>query len=304
MFNHNHNPFCGPWSRTVGVARSILAAATLITLLFNDPRFIFAPLGLRASDVLSGSLSRMSLFALFDLQPARWIGVAVLLLVISGWRPRVTGLLHWYVAVSFNAAAVVIDGGDQVCTVLSLLLVPVTLCDPRKWHWQPAPCRNEETLGAFFSRSALVVIRGQVALIYLVAAIGKFKVTEWVNGTAVYYWFTHPIFGVADFRERLLQPIITNPWGVVALTWGTLALEISLAMALVGPQTMRRRLFVVGVVFHAGIIAVHGLASFGLAMIAALVLYLRTPISCKHEGAVEEAPAEEPASMTQEKMVA
>jgi antimicrobial peptide system SdpB family protein len=294
---------CGPWSRAFGWGRSILAAATLLTLLFNDPLYIFRPLGIGADEIITNDVMRFSLFSLFEIHLARWIAVGVLAVVVSGWRPRLTGLLHWWVAASFAVSAVIVEGGDQVCAVLSLLLVPVTLFDSRKWHWQRVACASEESLATFVARSGLFMIRLQIAVIYLSAAIGKFKVTEWVNGTALYYWFTHPVFGVIDWRATVSAPILTS-WLVVPLTWSVLAVELLLGMALFGTPKMRRVMFAVGVLFHLGIIVMHGLVSFGLAMIAALVLYLRTPVSCGHEGARENAEPLRTDSLAREEVVA
>jgi hypothetical protein len=61
-------------------------------------------------------------------------------------------------------------------------------------------------------------------------------------------------------------------------------------------------LFPAGVAFHFGIIAVHGLVSFGMAMTAALILYLRTPLSCEHDG-VRENVAPLTAAVPREEMV-
>jgi antimicrobial peptide system SdpB family protein len=293
---------CGPWSPALGVARTILASATLLTLLLNDPDHLFRPLGLATADVAKDGVVRFSLFSVVPLEAARWIGVVILAVTATGWRPRLTALLHWWVAVSFAASAVVIEGGDQVCALLSLLLLPVCLLDSRTWHWQHVPCASEETIRAFAARSALFMTRLQVAVIYLVAAIGKFGVTEWDDGTALYYWFSHPVFGVDGWRAALAAPVITT-WLVVPLTWSVLALELLLGMALVGSPRLRRILFPAGIVFHLGIIVVHGLVSFGLAMIAALVLFLRTPIACEHEG-VRENVAPLPSFSDREEMVA
>jgi antimicrobial peptide system SdpB family protein len=297
---------CGPWTPAVGVARTILALSTLLTLLANDPAVIFSPLGLKGTEApVVAVLARYSLFYLIDnLVLAKWLAIAILAVAASGWRPRITGLLHWWVAFSFAASVVVVDGGDQVAAVLALLLLPVVLTDPRKWHWQSVACRPRETTSAFFARSALVMIQVQVCVIYLAAAVGKFGVKEWVNGTAIYYWLSHPLFGMTGWRAELAHPIITTAWGVVALTWGVMALELLLAMGVLASPRTRKRLFVAGVVLHVGIMGVHGLVSFGLAMIAALVLYFRTPVSCEHEGVREESAPVSLPQLEREEMVA
>lgn len=285
----------GPWTPVYGAARSILALSTLLTLMFNEPDLLFQPMGIKITDLSTAAAAvHLSLFSVFNsLEMARWIAVAILLVVMTGWRPRLTGLLHWWVSFSFAASAVVVEGGDQVVAVLTLLLIPVTLLDARKWHWQIAGPQDDQSVRVFAARSALVMIRIQVAVIYVTAAIGKFAVTEWVNGTAIYYWLVHPMFGLSGLRARLLHPVITHPVGIVAMTWGTLLLELLLASALVGPLKMRRALFYAGLTLHLGIMVLHGLVAFGMAMIAALILYLRAPVGRSDARAGERSDAPE-----------
>lgn len=155
---------------------------------------------------------------------------------------------------------------------------PFALTDPRRWHWgkvaTEAPVGREE-LARLLAISSYVVIRIQVAGIYFHAATAKFRVEEWVDGTAVYYWFTHPSFGMAPWLEPLVMPLLTNPITVSLLTWGALLLEVFLFTGLVIEKRYRRWLLILGITFHAGIALIHGLISFGLAMWAALILYLR-----------------------------
>lgn len=274
----------GPWSNVYGTARSMLGVGTLLTLVFNPTDSLFRPFG-RTLDVVGERfvLARWGLFALAapgHLELARWVAVVVLLLVLSGWRPRVTGVLHWYVTFSYAVATFAIDGGDQVTANLALLLVPVTLTDGRRSHWDP-PGRSSQTLGrelgALLARSAWIVIRIQVCAIYAVAGISKMKVPEWVDGTALYYWFTDPTFGTNGWVASLVTPLIRHPVSVVALTWSVLLLELCLAASLIGTPFVRRVLLPLGLGFHLSIVLVHGLASFFCAMAAALVLYLRPP---------------------------
>lgn len=264
-----------PWTNVYGLARSIIATATLLTLLASSTDDLFQPL--RIEDI--GSFDRRaiagaSLFFLArnHLLLAKLLAIAVLLLVVSGWRPRLTALPHWWVSYSFAASASVIDGGDQVAATLSLLLVPVALTDRRVWHWQDAG--DGGVFASIAAQTGLVLARVQVAVIYLFAAVLKFSTEEWANGTALYYWWTHPKFGTWG-PLRWLTDLIGGTRLVVPITWSVLALELSLAFALVAPPRLRTRLLPLAVLFHMGIAVVHGLPTFALTMTAALVLYLR-----------------------------
>jgi antimicrobial peptide system SdpB family protein len=209
-----------------------------------------------------------------DLPAARWCAILILAAVVIGWRPRITGVLHWWVSLSFSLSCAIVDGGDQVATVLTTLLVPVTLTDPRKWHWSAPPALKGKA-AALVAGSAFTVIRLQVAAIYFHAAVGKIGVEEWANGTAVYYWFTHPVFGLNQSLLPLLLPVLVSPWGVVLFTWGAMLLEVVLFTGLVADRRWWPMLLWLGLAFHFGILIIHGLMSFFFAMAGALILYLR-----------------------------
>ncbi|MGZ6131040.1 MAG: HTTM domain-containing protein, partial [Myxococcaceae bacterium] len=129
-------------------------------------------------------------------------------------------------------------------------------------------------VGSVLAQTGWLLIRVQVAVIYLFAAVLKFPAEEWANGTALYYVWSSTAFGPAG----LVRPV-TNWIGrttlVVPLTWSVLVLELVLAAALVAPLRFRSRLLPVAVLFHVAIGVFNGLPTFALTMAAALVLYLR-----------------------------
>jgi antimicrobial peptide system SdpB family protein len=206
-------------------------------------------------------------------QAARALSIVVLLAVASGWRPRLTAIPHWYVAWSLLSNASILDGGDQITAVLALLLIPVALTDPRRWHWQPAPER-EPGAGRLVAYAALVLIQLQVAVLYFHASIAKLGVREWADGTAMYYWLRNPTFGVAGWQRPIVDLLTGSPVGVAVLTWSSVTLEFSLATALLLRPAYRRRLLVAGLAFHGLIALAMGLVSFSTAMSGALLLYL------------------------------
>ena len=271
-----------PWSNVYELARTLLALGTLSTLALHSADELFRPAGIAMSDLPGAPpLARFSLFVLLGAHQeiARFLAVSALALVAIGWRPRFTGVLHWWISFSFAVSAGLIEGGDQVTANLTLLLVPVTLTDGRRWHWAAPPAcgRLRTQVGAAVAASALLVARLQVAIIYLHAAVGKTAVAEWVNGTATYYWFLHPTFGAPDWLRAWLAPLLAHGPVVMALTWGTILLEFVLFAGLFMEKRYRGPLLVAGLAFHLGIVLVHGLASFFLAMAGALVLFLRGP---------------------------
>ncbi len=262
--------------------RTMPALSSALTLLVNPAGILFRPLA-GISVVPPFCETRLQKATAFCVSPmglnaTRIIAGILLLVVASGWRPRLTGVLHWWIAFSLQNSAATLDGGDQAASVLTLLLIPMTLADGRKWHWQRRDATQELTRTAETLRliavGAYLMIRVQVAAIYFHAAVSKLRITEWVDGTAMYYWLRHPVFGTAPLFRPLVEPILTNGATVTLLTWGVIALEFFLAMALIGTKPARKALLLGGELLHIGIILFQGLTSFGMIMCAALLLYL------------------------------
>lgn len=264
----------------LGLCRSILAFATFTTLVFNDHATLF-PIpdnANSASAYADFALGKLSLFVILSDQfvLAKTISVSLLLLVISGWRPKITGIIHWWIAFSLFTGSPSVDGGDQLSQILTLLLIPICLTDPRKWHWNKLD-KNDIAFSPqkkFILFTFYVAIKLQVCFVYFQAATHKFNVTEWKDGTAVYYWFNNPYFGFNDNLRWISDVLFYSYTTTVIVTWGTLILELLLFMALLAKEKYKRVLFFFGLFFHFAIWIVHGLFSFFLVMTAALTLYL------------------------------
>ncbi|MFC4535922.1 sporulation-delaying protein SdpB family protein [Sphaerisporangium dianthi] len=262
-----------PWTNVYGLARTVLACCTLTTLLASETSTLFRPAqGIPGYPYCDGA--PYSLFCVVPLETAHALAIVILLVAASGWRPRYTALPHWWVAVSFQASATIPDGGDQVAAVLSLLILPIALSDGRTWHWQ-RPAGQVNPVISLVAWSASLVIRVQVAGIYLQASMAKLGKEEWADGTALYYWFGDPQFGIPGWASGVLQPVLASPVGVTLLTWGTVAVEFALFLGLVARRAARPYLLVSGLALHASIAILMGLGSFALAMSASLILYLR-----------------------------
>ncbi|WP_266364742.1 sporulation-delaying protein SdpB family protein [Tellurirhabdus rosea] len=269
-----------PWTNVYGFVRSLLALGTLCTFLLNDMGTLFRPIAGQTDCPSCIGLAQYSLFCwLGDLETARWVCIGILSLVVIGIYPRLTALLHVYVGFSFMSTAILVDGGDQVTLVLSTLLLPLALTDPRTWHWASLPVDTGASTAFQFRKlialTSYGLLRLQVALIYFEACVGKFKVAEWADGTALYYWLSNPTFGLSPEMQSLLLPILTNRWLIVLLTWSVLVLEGGLFLGLTLEPKYRRYLLWAGVGFHFMIILIHGLPTFFMAMTAALIIFLR-----------------------------
>lgn len=263
-----------PWTNVYGLARTAIALGTLTTLLASETSSLFRPAAGLPDYPYCDGIAAAGLFCLAGPGPGQLIAIGVLVVAASGWRPRFTALPHWWATVSFQASSTVPDGGDQAAAVMTLLLLPLALTDSRVWHWQrPGPVAD--ATASLIAWSALLVMRVQVAGIYLQASVAKLGREEWANGTALYYWLGDPLFGSPGWIAWLLGPILADPVGVTVLTWGTIALEFALVFGLIARRDARPYLLGAGILLHASIALVIGLGSFGLIMIGCLVLFLR-----------------------------
>jgi len=271
------------WTNTYGIARSFIALSLFLTLIFSDIFRLITPLGSINEIHTLNNISRISIFYILSnhLVLAKIICLIILFVVIIGWRPRFTGILHWWVAFSFSTSSVILEGGDQVAEILTLLLIPVTIADHRKSHW----INNVKIIWSrsllndtitLFIISVFFVISLQVAFIYFHASVGKYTSEEWVNGTAIYYWLDNPIFGLSDYWKKIIFPLLKNPYIVTGMTWGTLLLEVLLFMGITirKSDTKRKYLLFLGVFFHLFIGLFFGLWTFFITMVGALILYL------------------------------
>lgn len=270
-----------PYSNVIGVSRSILALGTLLTLLFNSSAVLVQRNieGIPFNPMLDPTekLNQFNFFLLFGVEYfdlMKLVAILILLLVISGFYIGISSILHWWISISFFFCSSVIDGGDQIAAVLSFFLIPLCLTDTRKNHWVTIkPFISSKNLVGIFS---VFLIRLQVAFIYLHAAVGKFEVEEWMNGTALYYWLNHSFFGSSDYLIPWINTILKHDWLVTMSTYGVLVFELALFLALTASKRYRKTLLPLAIAFHFLIIIFHGIFSFFFSIVAGLIIYLHS----------------------------
>jgi antimicrobial peptide system SdpB family protein len=263
------------FTNVYGFGRSLIALCTLITLSFNSKYSLFyKPLFEKNK---SSTLGDINLFLLFDyehLYVPQLISIFILLLVISGFYPRITGILHWWVSFSLLNSATLIEGGDQIAANTTLFLIPVTIFDKRKNHWNHLYIEKNSYIN-FTTYLIFVLISIQISALYLQAGMEKpYKVEEWMDGTVLYYWFNNNIFGLNSFMKTILNPILENKLLLFITNWSVIIFEIILFAALFMEKKNRKLLLPFGVLFHLMIIFTFGLVSFFFSMFGCLILYL------------------------------
>lgn len=199
------------------------------------------------------------------------------MLVMSGYFPQITCVIQWYLTYSYLNVGLDVEGGDQIISNLSLLLIPICLTDRRINHWHKHVFfKGTQTSNQVRSMVAyfwFLLIKVQIAVIYFHAATGKFSSPQWVNGTAVYYWVNHPVFGMQNWLHPVMDPLLLNPYTVFYITRGVVFFELTLAISFFFNPKWFRKLFILAVTFHFAIVLLHGLFSFFISMSGALVLF-------------------------------
>lgn len=255
------------------LVRFVLAFSLLITLLCNTYDNLF-PIEIEIISNYSPSIffEKINFFYVFRDNKGLCYVLSILILLITmfGFFPFVTGILQWYLIFSFVNISPVVDGGDQINSIICFLLIPINMLDFRVNQW-----RLEKTVSLFnkfVGYVCYILIKVQVAIVYLHASVGKFVVPEWADGTAVYYWLQHEIYGFEYWD--IISFIFKNSFFTSTITWGSVLLELLLFCAIFMTQKYKKYLFVLGVLFHFLIFIFLGLFSFFLVMTSALLIYL------------------------------
>jgi antimicrobial peptide system SdpB family protein len=275
-------------SRKIALARTVIAVAQLTTLLFSKWDSFFVPITGMEFGPDCGGIGRIGLYCLlwpFGGSPLPTVAMILgLLVVLSGYFPRYTGILHAWLTISFAAATNLPDGGESVAQIVVLILAVILLADSRRNHWQA------ESLAPTYARpiawGASHVLRLQLAWIYFNAAVSKTAVPEWQDGTAIYYITMDPMFGTAGPFAAVFDWIAYQSWGALAMAWGAILIEMTIAILLIGPAKYRFGAFWLAVVLHGLFIVMIGLWSFALVMIAAVLAATGPSVNLRQLGVI------------------
>ncbi len=217
----------------------------------------------------------------------------VAVLVAVGWRARWTVpllVLGWTGLTAINP--LLADQGDNISRILLVYLcfadtsarwsldarrrgsgagLPASALSasarPRPTRTRPARTQVRNLV----HNAAVLAVGAQICLAYVLSGLFKLQGTEWREGTAVYYPLMLP-----QFRPwpPLADLVAGSGWLVAAVTWGTLALQLTFPLLL-----LQRHLRVAGVAvalaMHAGIAVIMGLPFFSLFMMAGDCVFLR-----------------------------
>jgi antimicrobial peptide system SdpB family protein len=263
-----------PRGLRLATARSLLAVATLSVIVTNPDDVLFMHQG-DLPAVRCGGIRDLSLWCLGQgsgaMMVARVLSIAVLGAVVAGFRPRWTCIPHWYVSYSLCVSMTLPNGGEHVAQIATMLLIPASLGDRRTWQWRrPTTALQARWRGA--SYASVLVLRAQVFIIYAHAAWSKLASQGWREGTAEYVIFFDPHYGPYPPMREALSPLLSSPTVIAAATWSTIGIEVAIAVLALGTRRMRLGALGLALLLHLGIIVLMGMPSFGLIMIALLMI--------------------------------
>ncbi|MDV6261947.1 sporulation-delaying protein SdpB family protein [Rhodococcoides yunnanense] len=262
-------------SRMLGIGRTIIAIGQLSVLVFTPQSYLFVPLaGMPQSpqcDTTGSSLLAYCMFGGLAKNTVAMVIGAILVAVIIGVLPRVTGVLHYWASVSMGTAFALPDGGEQAAQVATFFLMFALVNDNRIWHWQLRGAPDSAGVFQGIAWAAGWALRLQMAYIYLNASISKIAVSDWSDGTAVYYVVRGESFGVGNFLQSTILAITAVPLLALIASWGTIAIEAATAVLILGRGRVRLVGLLLSIFLHIAFIAAIGLWSFALIMVGLMV---------------------------------
>jgi predicted DCC family thiol-disulfide oxidoreductase YuxK len=201
------------------------------------------------------------------------VGIAVAVAFTLGWHARLTGFLHWMMIWSLQERnQFITDGGDNIMRIILLFLVLVNTGAhfSASSHRRPRPLpEGLRQVRAIAHNVGILLILGQLSMLYMSTGLYKAMGELWQNGTALYY-----ILRVDEFSwPGAAEMIYRNPYLVVAGTYGTVLFEVMFFPALFSRWT-RYAAIAAGVAFHVAIGLVMGLVTFAWSMLSLYPLLL------------------------------
>ncbi|GAA1680628.1 hypothetical protein GCM10010977_21020 [Citricoccus zhacaiensis] len=196
------------------------------------------------------------------------IAIALAVAFVLGWRTRaVTPLLFiFYTAINAQNTPIS-DGGNYFIRIMLIYLIFADIS--RRWSLDSRRRRKkglgETQTGTVLHNLALVLVVGQLCLVYLEAGLYKVQGSLWQDGTAIYYPVQSEAYGVFPWLADLLT---FSSWAVVLVTYFTVIVQIAFPFLLFHRVT--RRIALVSILaMHLGIAVVMGLPFFSGIMASA-----------------------------------
>ncbi|MFV8380201.1 HTTM domain-containing protein [Corynebacterium hindlerae] len=260
--------------RIFALVRTILAFSTIFTIAGSRSAELFLVDLSSQNPVRCLEIqNKINLFCLMSrIEYAQIVAVFIGILVASGYFARTVSLFHAWLSFSFFNSIGPLDGGDQVNAIFTLLLVGVAFLYPKGNLWRLEIGSGIGKANRFIADASILLIMFQCTVIYIDAGLGKLNSEVWHQGSAIWYWAQHPQFGVSASAIDPVLGLLSYPLISAFFTWGTIALEVFIAIAIYSDSKDTKRIgLMAGIIFYSAIAVIIGLWSFSLTMIALLI---------------------------------
>ncbi len=200
---------------------------------------------------------------IFISNPIVFLLIGVFLLVINFPRPNyfISALLFWYSVNYFRVHYAIINGSDIVLITFMFLVIGLSIYPVwKRWVGFQRLVFN----------GASLVLKIQIAIIYLLSGVDKLYAQAWRNGEAIHYMLS---------IDYLMNPHLAGifpdvPWLNFSIAWCVISFEI-LFPFLIWYKKTRLWMLAIGTLFHIGISILLSLVDFGMIMIISYIIFLR-----------------------------
>lgn len=275
--------FCNRWDKfffqeapVEGLAlfRVLIGSLALVTflqdsLIMND---LWGPMALQTTETMlkNYSFPIMSIFQFLKLTPTLLYGLVGLQILslftfTLGYKTRLSNWLAFILMVSFNQRNInILSSADLLIRIMFFLMLfsPSgnaysidSIIARLKGKMLPRDC----------SRWPLRLIQMQIAVVYVSTVIAKAKGITWLDGSAVYYATRS-----SDLTRFPVPFILDQFWTVKLITWSTLVIELALGTVIFFDE-IRKKVIILGVIFHLGIEYMMSIPQFEWLMIICLM---------------------------------
>jgi hypothetical protein len=258
---------------TLGLVRMVFGVVTVAWTLALLPD-LYEVFGEQGVAPQTGRLDYQ--WSVLEIWPGdRALMIAWVLLLVSalaltvGWHSRLAAVVVFVLIQSFVRRGVYIaNAGDAILTIVALVLA---LCS----CGAALSLDQRRRTGSFWSaqtRSAwpIRLLQVQLSVIYVVSVQAKLTGKTWMDGSAVFYaWRSDGRWATLPAPEWMASNAIL----VNALTWGTLLVELAIAV-LVWNRRLRLPVLSAGVVMHLAIMVNLNVAFFSVAMFVLYVAFV------------------------------
>ena len=245
---------------------------------YSDRRWLFGPDGVYGIDAVRGIVSDLNTFDVYLLNDSVaffevlfHLGLLLSFAVMVGVGGRLVLALHYVFLWSiYTQNVALLDGGDN----LLMIVVPILLLTKCYSRFRlPLPrlrrTRRPGVIASTLNNTGLLLIAGQICIVYLMSGLYKVQGQMWQDGTALYYILRVPEFyfpGVTDILFASDALLVLGAYATV--------LSSVFFPALVLFRQGRLPAVLMMTTFHLGIAVLMGLTAFAVVMIACDLVFV------------------------------